>query len=105
MVEEIQGVENVDEIVKVEGLQALFIGSGDLALSMGLPGQRSHPDVLDAIARVRDAAKRAGIPVGGVGGDTAANSDLREQGYAFTLNSSLGMVAASFRQFLRGIDR
>jgi 2-keto-3-deoxy-L-rhamnonate aldolase RhmA len=105
MIEEITGVENVDEIVNVEGLQALFIGSGDLALSMGLPGQRSHPDVLAAINKVRDACKKAGVPVGGVGGDAAANNDLREQGYAFTLNSSLGMMAASFRAFLDGIER
>ena len=44
MVEEIQGVENVDEIVKVEGLQALFIGVGaNLALSMGLPCEAQPP--------------------------------------------------------------
>lgn len=105
MVEEITAVENVDEIVKVEGLQALFIGSGDLALSMGLPGQRSHPDVLDAIARVREAAKKAGIPVGGVGGSAEANNQMKAEGYAFTLNSASGLVASAFRAFLDGIQR
>lgn len=105
MVEEVQAVENVNEIVQVEGLQALFIGSGDLALSMGLPGQRSHPDVLDAIAKVREAAKKAGIPVGGVGGDAAANNQMREEGYSFTLNNAAGMIAGAFREFLNGIKR
>jgi 2-keto-3-deoxy-L-rhamnonate aldolase RhmA len=105
MIEEATAVENIDQIVRVEGLEALFIGSGDLALSMGYPGQRAHPEVLAAIERVRAAAKDAGVPLGGVGGDAAANSALAEQGYLFSLNSGGALLAGACRAFLDGIRR
>ena len=64
MIEEPAAVENIDEIVRVEGLEAIFIGSGDLALTMGYPGQRSHPDVMAAMDRAFQAGRSAGITVG-----------------------------------------
>jgi 4-hydroxy-2-oxoheptanedioate aldolase len=103
--EEPIAVRNVDEIAAVEGLEALFIGSGDLALTMGYPGQRAHPDVLDAINTVRNAGLRAGIPVGGVGGDAAANIALRDQGYLFTLNSGGALLTSACRTLLDGIRK
>jgi 4-hydroxy-2-oxoheptanedioate aldolase len=105
MIEEPTAVENAEEIVKVPGLEAIFIGSGDLALTMGLPGQRSHPEVLAAINRTRDAAIKAGVPVGGVGGSSAANNDLIKEGYAFSLNSSGALFAGACKSFLEGIQR
>jgi 4-hydroxy-2-oxoheptanedioate aldolase len=103
--EEPIAVRNVDKIVAVEGLEALFIGSGDLALTMGFPGQRAHPDVLAAINTVRDASLKAGIPLGGVGGDAAANIALRDQGYLFTLNGGGALLAGAYRALLDGIER
>ena len=38
-VEEVEGMRNLDEILRVPGIDAVHSGSGDLALSMGLPGQ------------------------------------------------------------------
>jgi 4-hydroxy-2-oxoheptanedioate aldolase len=105
MIEEPAAVERIDEIVAVEGLEAIFIGSGDLALTMGYPGQRGHPDVLAAIDRVHRAARAAGIAVGGVGGDAAANNALIEQDYQFVLNSAGALFAAGCRTLLDGINR
>jgi 4-hydroxy-2-oxoheptanedioate aldolase len=105
MIEEPAAVERIDEIVAVEGLEAIFIGSGDLALTMGYPGQRGHPDVLAAIDRVHRAARAAGIAVGGVGGDAAANNALIEQDYQFLLNSAGALFAAGCRTLLDGIRR
>ena len=105
MIEEPAAVENVDQIVKVEGLEAIFIGSGDLALTMGYPGQRGQPEVLDAIGRVHRAARDAGIAVGGVGGDAAANNALIRDDYQFILNSAGALFAGACRAFLSGIER
>ncbi len=104
-IEEPAAVQNVKEIVAVEGLEALFIGSGDLALTLGYPGQRAHPEVLAAINTVRDAALGAKIPLGGVGGDAAANVALRDQGYLFTLNSGGALLAGACRRLLEGIRK
>lgn len=45
LIEEEEGVENLDEILSVEGLDAAVIGFGDLSLTMGHPGAKDHPDV------------------------------------------------------------
>ncbi len=63
-VEHIEAVKNIDEILSVEGLSAIFIGPYDLSASMGLAGQVSHPDVADAIATVKAKCNSAGIPWG-----------------------------------------
>lgn len=63
-IEHKDGVKNLDEILKVEGLDSLFIGPFDLSASMGLTGQVSHPDVVSAISTVKKKCLKAGMPYG-----------------------------------------
>ncbi len=66
MVETIEGLANVDEIAAVPGLDGIYVGPNDLALSHGLPTLLvDHGPVLtDAIATVADACLRHGITPG-----------------------------------------
>lgn len=66
MIESLAGLEAVDEIAQVQNLSGLFIGPGDLGISMGLgPGQdRTEPEIVGAVARVRDAARHHGKRLG-----------------------------------------
>jgi 2-keto-3-deoxy-L-rhamnonate aldolase RhmA len=64
MIESREGVENVDAIAAVSGVDALFIGPYDLSGSYGIPGQIRSPVVLQACRAVVDAAARAGKSVG-----------------------------------------
>ena len=57
-------VVNVDAICAVPGVDALFIGPSDLAASLGRRGDASHPAVQDAMRRVIDHARSAGVAVG-----------------------------------------
>ena len=45
MLEEVEAINNLEELVTVEGVDVFFIGSGDLSQSMGYPGQQTHPEV------------------------------------------------------------
>jgi 2-keto-3-deoxy-L-rhamnonate aldolase RhmA len=45
MLEEVEAIENLGELVGVDGVDVYFIGSGDLSQSMGFPGQQTHPEV------------------------------------------------------------
>ena len=60
-----QGLDNIDEITAVEGVDGVFIGPGDLSAGLGYLGQTSHPDVRkiieDAIGRIRAAGKAPGV--------------------------------------------
>jgi 2-keto-3-deoxy-L-rhamnonate aldolase RhmA len=51
-----RAVENIDDIARVEGIDALLIGPNDLALSLGCPGEFMASVVMDAIERVAAAA-------------------------------------------------
>ena len=63
-IESAAAVEVVDEIAAVDGVDALFVGPADLAASMGLIGQQSHPDVVEGVMRSIRAGAAAGKPVG-----------------------------------------
>lgn len=64
-VETRQGLENLDAILAVEGVDAVFIGPADLAASLGHIGEAGHPEVRaaieDALRRIAAAGKAAGV--------------------------------------------
>lgn len=64
LIESVQGVENLEEIVALEGVDLIWVGFLDLSLSMGIPGQYRHPDFLKAVARIADVCKARKKPAG-----------------------------------------
>lgn len=64
-IESREGLANLDAIAAVDGVDGVFVGPADLSASMGFRGNPGHPDVQaaieDAIARIRQAGKAAGI--------------------------------------------
>lgn len=64
-IESREGLANLDAIAAVQGVDGVFIGPADLSASMGFRGNPGHPEVQaaieDAIARIRQAGKAAGI--------------------------------------------
>jgi len=64
LVEDIQGVEHLEELLRVAPVDAVMPGPGDLSTSMGLPGQPQHPRVREAVAHVAEVARRAGVRIG-----------------------------------------
>jgi len=59
-IETVTAIENLDQILAVEGIDAFASGSNDLAQSMGLPGQPNHPDVRAAEGAVVDRIHAVG---------------------------------------------
>lgn len=64
-IESVVGLANLDAILKVDGIDGIFIGAVDLSATMGYEGNPNHPEVqkavIDAIKRIRVAGKAAGI--------------------------------------------
>ena len=58
-VETALAVDNIEELCAVPGVE-IFIGPSDLSASLGVPGELSHPKVLDAARKVVAAAKKTG---------------------------------------------
>lgn len=74
MVETLEALERVEEIVAVEGVDMVLVGTNDLTAEMGIPGRYDDPRVRDAYRRIIDAARGRGKHVG-IGG-LASRPDL-----------------------------
>lgn len=64
-VESKTGLDNLDDILAVDGVDGVFIGPADLSASLGYLGQNMHPDmqatILGALKKISDSGKAAGI--------------------------------------------
>lgn len=99
MVEEKESVEDIDRILATPGVDGIFVGPGDLSLSMGEPG--GSPAVVDAVSTAIAAAVKADVPVGTVV-QQAEQAKLRiEQGCRFLLvGNDTGMFVDAARRTL-----
>ena len=64
MIENFNAIDQLDKILRVAGLDAIFIGPYDLSASMGITGQFEQPKFIAALKRIRAIAKSHGIPCG-----------------------------------------
>jgi 4-hydroxy-2-oxoheptanedioate aldolase len=62
MIESKQGVERIEEIASVEGIDMIMVGTADLSQSYGVPWQTQHEVVGKAVQTVCSAAVKQGIP-------------------------------------------
>ncbi len=79
--EHAEAVENIEQIVQVEGIDAVLLGPYDLAASLGKMGQVDDPEVTGAIDRITAACQDAGLPLGIFGVSADAIRPYIEKGY------------------------
>ena len=84
-VETAGGVDSAAAIAAVDGIDGVFVGPSDLAASMGLLGQQTHPDVTAAVLRALEAIRSAGTPAGVNAFDPAAAQSYLDAGASFVL--------------------
>lgn len=81
-IETAEAVRNVEEILSVPGISAIFIGPSDLSCSLGYCGNPEVPEVEEAIQRVLKACLARKIPVGLTTGADSVEKRIR-QGFSF----------------------
>ncbi|MFK7733883.1 MAG: HpcH/HpaI aldolase/citrate lyase family protein [Pseudomonadales bacterium] len=87
MIEDSVGLSNVEEIAAVPGLDGLFVGSGDLSLSLGLFGQMMHVEMQSAYQRIAQAAQSNKLAVGGFPANEEMFRFCLTQGFSFFLTA------------------
>jgi 4-hydroxy-2-oxoheptanedioate aldolase len=88
-IETLEAVQNIAEIVRVPGLDAIMIAPFDLSMAMGVEAQFDDPRFVEAVDAVERAAVATGIPLVGAAFDARRAAELTARGY---------------RALLRGID-
>jgi 4-hydroxy-2-oxoheptanedioate aldolase len=77
------GLSNLEDIVKVKGIDLIYLGLFDICQSVGIPGEINHPVVLDEIKRCFDVINSNGIAAGAMSTNIEYIDMLREVGYTF----------------------
>jgi 4-hydroxy-2-oxoheptanedioate aldolase len=110
MVETASALENLDEIVSTDGVDAVYIGPSDLAIGVGQkPGPRPYDALAEELALIMAACRRYGVAVGihALSGETAAR--YAEDGFdmitVFSDASLLGAAVAANLETARGGSR
>ncbi len=100
-----EAIARLEEIAAVPGVDALFIGPGDLSATMGHVGQLMHPEVLALTADAVRRARRLGMPIGTVGGTPEVVAKYREMGFTFlAIGSDLGLLMRSAQGALAAVS-
>lgn len=104
MVENQAGLDAVEDIAAVDGVDIVLVGANDLSVEFGVAGQMDHPRIHEAYLRVIEACQKHGktVGVGGMGGRPDLIRRYLElgAGYVSTGNdiSFLSSAAAQKRQ-------
>ncbi|WP_417518377.1 HpcH/HpaI aldolase family protein [Minwuia sp.] len=81
LIETAEGLQNVDAIAAVEGVDILHIGHLDLSISLGCPGDMQHPALQAGIDRIAEACAKHGKTAATLAGSAAWGADLKARGY------------------------
>lgn len=89
MVEDAEGLDNVADIAAVEGLDGIFVGPGDMSISLGCPDDPMHADMQAAFRTIAQAARHNDVALG----TFPSGRDMYDLCYA-----------EGYRFFLTGLD-
>jgi 2-keto-3-deoxy-L-rhamnonate aldolase RhmA len=106
MIETVEGLENVEQIAAVPGVDVIHVGTNDLLVNMGLAGQFDAPEIIEAQARVNRACAANGIAAG-CGGNRSIERQARaiKNGAQFlTTQTDIAFLSTAARSWTEGLQ-
>src|SRR5439155_5490857 len=102
-IEDPVALDEIDAIAAVEGVDSLFIGRGDLTAAFG-DESKDPPDVLRAVERISEAARKANKPISVYVGNASEAAWLNSLGAnVFVLSSDQGFLRQAATAGLRDV--
>ncbi len=105
LVEEAKSIQNLDEILAVEEIDVIAIGPGDLSMSMGLPGQRNHPDVVRMVDDANERIVASGKVITAMVGDAAGARGAVAKGARLVAVPDDVLLGGAGRSFLSEVKQ
>ena len=102
-IEDKQALDNLDEIVAVEGVDVWFVGPSDLSQSLGYPGQQNHPVAKEAFTSTIKRLRDKGKIVGSSGPNVEQTNWLMELGVQYFTVSGPRMFISGAQEFHRSL--
>jgi 4-hydroxy-2-oxoheptanedioate aldolase len=103
MIEDREGVERIDDILSMPGIDLVLEGAVDLSQSYGVPGQPQHPSVQAAIERIAESCRSHGVPFCAVPCLPGQREYWSERGVrAFLLGDDRGVAFRALKAHLQG---
>ena len=106
MIEHVLAVQNIEEILQVDGVDGIIIGALDLAGSMNLQNDLANPLIEVEVQKVLAACKKAGIACGAFVGDpNQAKARIQEGFRLLTLGADVLLLASSAKNVLDSVKK
>lgn len=105
MIETKEGLENIDEIAAVDGVDVIHVGCGDLLVAMGKAGKYDDPEIIAAVDRAISAAAANG-KFAGCGGNRDVERQVQfiRKGVRFvTTQTDIGFLVAAASRWTEGV--
>ena len=96
--ETVAAVGELERIAAVDGVDALFVGPGDISASLGVIGQFTHPKVMELLGAAARRARSAGKPIGTIGESAEVAAQYRAAGFDFiAIGSDISLLMRAAR--------
>ena len=104
MIEDATAVENLDALLKVQGVDVLHVASGDLGQSMGNPGPAAVREIMrQVIPKIRSGGKLVGVG-GNSPNDAAGVAEFIKLGASFVTISAWGLLRLGAEDFRKRVE-
>ena len=103
-IEDREALPNVDDILRVEGIDVIFVGPSDLSQSMGYPGRSGVPEVREAMEAVFAKTVAAGLVPGSAGNADATRGYL-EHGVRYLYTHLTTLLQSASREHLGKVNQ
>jgi 2-dehydro-3-deoxyglucarate aldolase len=104
-IEDKKGLENIEEILSVDGVEAFFIGPYDLSFSLGVFRQWDNPVFVRSLEHVVDVAEKTGTVAGMLALVEEPEETINKGFRLLNLGIDTDLLANSARKLIGRIDK
>ena len=102
-IETVEAVKNQEEIIKTPGIDGIFLGPGDLSVSLGVPGEMMHKKVIKTMEPIVENSINNGKHVGTLGLNPKQASFWNQKGVNWIVSSATRFLISGTKNYIETI--